>query len=592
MPPRDDTPATQSPQPTGMLFALASAKGNSMRLSVASIIVVLAVVTYASPRAQEPLRLTPAVAQLVVIDAFVTDDKGRPVSTLAAEDFELREDHRLVPIAAFESPRVSSLTSADGFKPGESGAQKATTPDAEVMVIYIDRKLLSPGGRRLAVQQSQALATEHLRAGGRVVVVGEDAHLRPLTPVTADPGEVRKALDRFGELAIQSPGADHERIVLSQFEAIIKSVGCIEGLPQLINVVRDYARWRAIDTQETRDRLNRLVDALVGLPGRKAFVYVSEGLEQRPGIHLFEQIFSICPEALHKEGTQILAAMQEIETSSLMKEASARANAARVTFYPIDARGLMSATSMDISRWDRRFIPGAKNDFIRDANLVNSYQLLAEETGGFPIVRGLSPAVATKRLQAEAAGHYVLAFAPARDPDGKAHDITVQLKKERRGIRIRHRMSYLHAEPSVQRGQRALSALMFGLEENGLRATLDIQRTPTAASGETSATVRIRVSLDALRFEDSAEGRQARVRVVVALRSVNGDASRAPAVVREKEFTIASAAVTTPPTSTHDVVVDVPVDGSSYDFAVGIEDIASGVATYLRRTLDRADTRG
>jgi len=25
---------------------------------------------------------------------------------------------------------------------------------------------------------------------------------------------------------------------------------------------------------------------------------------------------------------------------------------------------------------------------------------------------------------------------------------------------------------------------------------------------------------------------------------------------------------------------------------VGIEDIASGVATYLRRTLDRADTRG
>lgn len=561
-----------------------------MRLSAASIIVVLAVVTHASPEAQEPLRLTPAVAQLVVIDAFVTDNKGRAVSTLTAEDFELREDHRVVSIAAFEAPRATSLTTADGSRPGESGARNAPrpTPDAEVMVVYIDRKLLSPGGRRLAVQQSQALATEHLKAGGRVVVVGEDAHLRSLTPVTADPGEVKKALDRIGELAIQSPGADHERTVLSQFEAIIKSFGCIEGLPQLINVVRDYARWRAIDTQETRDRLNRLVDALVGLPGRKAFVYVSEGLEQRPGIHLFEQILSICPEALHKEAPQILAAMQEIETSSLLKEASARANAARVTFYPIDARGLMSATNMDISRWDRRFIPGAKNDFIRDANLVNSYQLLAEETGGFPIVRGLSPAVATKRLQAEAAGHYVLAFAPARDPDGKAHDITVQLKKERRGIRIRHRMSYLHAEPSVQRGQRALSALMFGLEENGLRATLDIQRTPTAASGETSATVRIRLSLDALRFEDSAEGRQARVRVVVALRSVNGDASRAPAVVREKEFTIASAALATPPTSTHDVVVDVPVDGSSYDFAVGIEDIASGVATYLRRTLGTA----
>lgn len=557
-----------------------------MRFAMASFVIGLAGLAAAGVGAQEPLRLAPAVAQLVVVDVFVTDDKGRPMSNLLAEDFELLDDHKAVQIVGFEAPGSSADAPVAGAKPSlPQGTTRATRgPDAEVMVIFIDRMLLSPGGRMRATQQTQALATEHLKAGGRVVVIAEDGPLRPLTSLTDDYPEVQKALDRLGVLAIQSSGADQERIVLSQFESIIETQGCLEGLPQLINVVRDYARWREIEVQEARDRLNGLVDALVGLPGRKALVYVSEGLEQRPGIHLFEQITSICPEVLHREGSQIFAAMQEIETSSVLKDAAARANAARVTFYPIDARGLMTATAMDISRADRRYIPTAKNDFIRDANLVNSYQLLAEETGGFPIVRGLSPAVATKRLQAEAAGHYVLAFAPSREPDGKAHDLTVRLKKERRGIRIRHRMSYLHAEPAVQRGQRALSALMFGLEENALRATLDIHRTLPSTGGGASATVKIGVPLDALRFEETDKGLTARVRVVVALRSTGGDKPRSAAIVREKEFTIERPTGAT--TGLHDVFVDVPIDGTSHDFAVGIEDLASGIATYLRRTLN------
>lgn len=559
-----------------------------MRHVMASFVVGLAGLA-AGLGAQEPLRLTPAVAQLVVVDAFVTDNKGRPVSNLVAGDFELLDDHKGVPIVAFEAPGASVDSPLAGAKPAPppGTGRAASVPDAEVMVIFIDRKLLSPGGRMRALQQTQALAAGHVKAGGRVVVVAEDGPIRPLTSLTQDPDEVQKALDRIGVLAIQSPGADQERIVLSQFESIIETQGCLEGLPQLINVVRDYARWRDIEAQETRDRLSGLVDALVGLPGRKALVYVSEGLEQRPGIHLFEQITSLCPEVMTREFSRIFAAMQEIETSPVLKDAAARANAARVTFYPIDARGLMSATAMDMSRGDRRYIPTAKNDFIRDANLVNSYQLLAEETGGFPIVRGLSPAVATRRLLAEAAGHYVLAFTPSREPDGKAHDLTVRLKKERRGIQIRHRMSYLHAEPAVQRGQRALSALMFGLEENGLRATLDIQRTTPETKAGTSATVKISLPLDSLRFEESETGREARVRVVVALRSAGGEKARSAAIVREKEFTIAlpPGAATT---GVHEVFVDVPIDGAGHDFAVGVEDLASGVATYLRRALSGA----
>jgi len=449
------------------------------------------------------------------------------------------------------------------------------------MVIYIDRRLLSASGQNRAIGQAVSLARDHLKGGGRVVVVGEDGPLRPMTAVTSDMNEVQEALGRIKGWAGNAPGASQERTVLEVFESIIEAQGCLPGLPQLIEAVRDYARWRRIEAQEARDRLNALVDGLVGLPGRKAVVYVSEGLEQRPGIHLFEQITTICPEVLASEFSQIFAAMQEIDTSPVLKDASARANAARVTFYPLDGRGLMSSTSMDLSRGDKRYIPSAKNDFIRDANMVNPYQQLAEETGGFPLVRGLTPEAAAKRFDAEALGHYVLAFAPAREPDGKAHDVTVRFRKERK-LEIRHRQSYLHAEPQVVRAQRVLSALFFGLEEDALHATLDIRRGPTGAI------LRIGLPFSALRFQDAEAGRQARVRVVIAHRSLEGESKR-PAVVREREFTIPESAGGT---AAHELLVEIPVDGTSREFAVGIEDLTSGAMTYLRRTLSSASPGG
>lgn len=535
--------------------------------------------------AQEPLRLRPAVAQLVVVDAFVSDRKGQPISNLVAADFEMLDDHRPVQIAAFESPRPVPGASTEARSAMGVSAARARTGDVEVMVIFVDRKLLSPAGQQRALDQAGALASRQLKAGGRVVVVAEDGPLRPMTAVTTSADEVQAALDRIRGWSVSSPGQSHERVVLGLFESIIETQGCIGGLPQLIDAVRDYARWRGIEAQEARDRLDRLVDALVGLPGRKALVYASEGLEQRPGIHLFDQIHSICPEVLRRDSSQVFAAMQEIETSPVLREASARANAARVTFYPIDARGLMSATAMDIARGNRRYIPSAGNDLIRDANLVNPYQLLAEETGGFPMVRGLSAAEAGKRFESEGAGHYVLAFTPARDPDGQAHDVTVRLKKER-SVEIRHRRSYLHADPAVQRGQRALSTLFFGLEEDALRAAVDIQRGPATSGGDTSAIIRIGLPLEALRFEVTEGVPQARVRVVIAHRSL-GSAGEKPALIREREFTIEAASGTLA-TATHEVVVDVPIDGANREFAVGIEDVASGATTYVRRTLSRA----
>jgi hypothetical protein len=356
--------------------------------------------------------------------------------------------------------------------------------------------------------------------------------------------------------------------------------GC-ECISQPIAMIRGYAFRRMAEVQGARDRLTFLVNALLGVTGRKSLIYVSEGLEGRPGIQLYDQLLKICPEAATRDGSLIFAAMQEFETSPPLKEVAARANAARVTFYPIDARGLTGLSSADITQTDQRFVPSPRNDMVRDANLTALLHLLGEETGGFAMVKGLDPKTAIKRFDADAQGHYLLGFVPG-EADGKVHDLTVRLNDKREAKHhpeIRHRRTYLRAELPVRRGQRSLATLLFGLEENALDAQASLERT-----SKTTARVHVSVPLKALQAWPDANGGDARLQVVISFRSRQSEKS--PVTIREKDVTLNLASADPDSLGARrEIVVDVPIGAGGYDFAIGVEDMGSGSAAYLRRTL-------
>lgn len=544
----------------------------------------LNLVQAAQPRAS--LVIPPTVAQMVMVDAFVTDRKGRPITDLHAEDFELLEDHKRVEITAFDPPSSGPHASAVGRPPAPSSPPTvAALRDQVTLVIYVDRWLLSGRGRRVALDQAYSLAERHLAEGARAVVIADEKGLHPLSPLTADPAAIRAVLTRIQGWATRSPGADDTRGVLDDIKAVLENGPCgCECISEPISLIRGYAFRRMAEVQEAGDRLTFLVNALLGVPGRKALIYVSEGLEERPGIQLYDQLLKICPQAATRDASQIFAAMQEFETSSPLKAVTARANAARVTFYPIDARGLTTLSSADISQPDQRYVPSARNDMVRDANLTALLHLLGEETGGFAMLKGLDPTTAMKRFDADAQGHYLLGFVPG-EADGKVHDLTVRLndKQElKRHPEIRHRRAYLRAELPARRGQRSLATLLFGLEENALGAEVSVERT-----SEAMARVRVSVPWSALAaLPDSVEGAR-RVQVVISLRST--ESSKSPLTVREKDVTLDQASGD--PASAGDrreIVVDVPIGEGDYEFAIGVEDVASGSASYLKRRLGEA----
>ncbi len=549
----------------------------------------------AAQNAQTPtLQIAPAVAEVVVVDAYVTDSKNRPITDLRKEDFELREDSRPVEITAFQGPRPASVgaeTSPSTRTAESSLASPTAAPEPFTVAIYVDRGLLSPPGRKRALDQAAALAEGHIARGARVVVIAEDKGLRPLTPLTNDPAIIREALTRIQGWATQSPGEVEGRQVIDNIKARIEMAeqsreceqppACVCVLPDLLTMVRGYATFRGVEVRQAADRLSFLVNALRGVAGGKALVYVSEGLEQRPGVQLFDQLTTICPEALHRDASSIFSGMQEIDASSSLAETVARANAARVSFYPIDARGLSSLSGADVEQNDRRYVPSAKTDSVKDANLVNQYRYLAEQTGGFAMIRGLDPGAAMKRFDADVSGHYVLGFVPG-DPDGRTHSLYVGLVdriRSRRNLEVRYRQSYLRAALPARRGQRALSALLFGLEDDALHVRVSVER-----NGPETARVHVGLPLSALKPIEGASPPEGRVQVVVSFRK--SDAQEGDVTVREKTISYALDQVElTRDAGQRDIVIEIPVGPGAYEFAIGVEDLSTGASSYLRRAL-------
>lgn len=541
-----------------------------------------------------PLTIPPAVTRLVVVDAFVADGKGLPITGLRAEDFELFEDNRPVSIEGFETASDATLVVPAAPAAGVAAAGNPATGSGEsvTIAIYVDRRLLSPFGRKRALDQAANLAAGQMAKGASAVVIADDEGLRSLTPLTRDPAVIRAELERLQGWATTSPGLTEGRSTIDNIRARIETVPplecpdqppCVCVLPELITMVRIYARSRATEANEAAERLTFLANALGSVPGRKALIYVSDGLEQRPGIHLYDQLGSICPQAMEKEFGTIAAAMQEFETSAALREATARANAARVTFYPLDARGLQAPSTADISQERRETTPGFRSDSIRDANQNNPLELLAEETGGFPLLRGLDAGTALKRFEADARGHYVFGFAPG-EPDGRTHSLSVKLSTKAaagRKVSIRHRQSYLRAVLPDRRGQRALSALLFGLEENDLGIEAEVER-----SAAEMAEVRVVLLLPTLKAA-SGETR-ARLKLVISYRK-NGDAKSAP-IVREKDvdFDLSPASLELEG-GLREVIVAVPVAADGHEFVIALEDLASGRSSYLKRTLSPSE---
>jgi len=330
--------------------------------------------------------------RMIRLDVSVVDGAGRPVAGLRAEDFEVREDGRPVPLVYFEAVEPGSL-------PDEAVAvreeEDSGSPERRVLLL-VDLATMSYGQ---AIRARRSVA-RYLREGTRA---GDWVRLANLSTGHAWDGRIpddRERLSRAASTLRRGPflfGADG---VLGAIDDRVEAA--FDGGPSSAETSGQFLSIFA-ESVGVLDTLESLIVQLGGVPGRKAIVLVSPGFPQWRTLQ------------------------QRLErVASLARESA-------TTVYFVDAVGLDGTIPE----------PGVRLRPVFEAAWTRSggAQELAEATGGYASRFSANLTPALTRIGDELRTYYVVGYAPPRRDDGRFRSVKVKVRGD--GLKARTKRGYL-----------------------------------------------------------------------------------------------------------------------------------------------------
>lgn len=456
---------------------------------------ILAAPCWAEPPDNEAPKMGEVVdVHVVEVDVRVTDD-GRPVRGLAVEDFVLREDGESVEVLYFRefAPR-GQVASESGAEAEEPAADAAGAPakGPGLLVFVLDDASVDAGERRRMIGLlREALRSEFDPADGfdpytaaAVATVGEDGF-----QVVGQPsGELAQLLAAVDHVArTPSRGVQEGRETDSFLREVVAEVDEIRekfrrGGIDLESASRKLRRISRQVQAEAEDRrqaawnrlgaLASLVEALAPMPGRKAIVYLGEGVSLRPGLPALRRIQEVLDE-ISGEGAGAESRGASIDSRSASLDAISRqarpqrrrerraadappddlvgvaalAAEARVSFFPWKPPEAFDGKAETGGAGGTGLERAALQD--RGEARVATLSTLAETTGG-RLARGGSLDALVADAVASFGGYYTLGFSPVHGGDGEVHELEVEVRAPRakgRGVDVWHPESYVARPP-------------------------------------------------------------------------------------------------------------------------------------------------
>jgi VWFA-related protein len=321
----------------------------------------------------------PSLPGLVRIDAVASDQRGRIVDDLRAEDFQVLEDDAPQAIDSVRFVRFDgSYPPGEAVEPVRSSADEraeAAHGGTRLFAIFLDEYHVAPGdGAGRAREAVRRFVEQDLGPRDLVVVVKPLDSLLNLR-LTRDRLSIARAIATFeGRKGQYEPRNTFEK-------------NFIAGSP---------ARIEAVRAQIATSALNALATHLGSLGGaRKAVLFVSEGFEANP----------------RHRGDEALPTLQTVIRT---------ANRATVSIYPFNPTAAMAASG------------AAERETLRH---------LADETDGRVILDAPDAAASLTRIVSDESAYYMIAFRAAhQDADGKFHPVQVRIRRP--GVEIRSRRGY------------------------------------------------------------------------------------------------------------------------------------------------------
>lgn len=417
-----------------------------------------------------------AVSEMVLIETYVADSRGRALTGLTVDDFILVVDGHKSPIASFELRAVApqageAVTAARGPAPGFP-VRAADLPRR--FMLFFEDDTSAPNGLTAARQAAYRFLSSGLVPSDQVGIAAYDTGLRILHDFTTDREALRSAIDRslhearrISEFSTEQQRHDEEiqgliaeaiqRDAVSDPKAAgaaampggkesgggsrgsgglsalnsttagaLKAGDLVERAKSLAMI---YGREEATHLRGVLGALRTLVDSLAGWRGYKAIVYMGDGMPENPALPYAERILERIKDDHLLQRVTLLSLSSELQ--ALVQAAAARG----VTIHSLQTRGLEAGDSRQLRAARRR---------------GDSLGSIAINTGGLALESNDFLKVLND-FDASSRTYYVLGYQPQGPPDGRFHAVLVKCRN--RDARVRWRKGFIRPKPGEEREQ-------------------------------------------------------------------------------------------------------------------------------------------
>lgn len=456
--------------------------------------------------AQERLFFDAVEVKVASVEVVVEDKDGKKISGLTADDFEIFEGDERQEIAYFSSQENGQATAGGNYEAAEAPA----TTERLHLAIFIDDVHLAPQNRNRVFERLESYLDTALKPSDLVLIARISDRLIIEQPFTADVAALKATLNRLSTTAgsaLHTDAAyrrllreiastaltdqDSAPVVRSlQAEAKISEADSIEIAAR--NQARDVVALgedRRLRVNRTLKSLGTAVGSLAGLRGRKALIYLSDGLPVRPAESLAEAWREKYEQwAIHNDKRDILtelsrASSMNTESLSELNDLAKLASAARVAFYVLSpggatARGVGGAEISGSASGGASIARSAASTeaFEGEASLMQ----LAETTGGKARTRNLDIASLLDGVREDFGTFYSLGYKPTKEAKDGVRPVKVKLKGQP-DAKVRYTRHLGDEDPVDQLRELTLSALYHGLSQNPLQ--IELEPKPAEPSG-------------------------------------------------------------------------------------------------------------
>ena len=479
-----------------------------------------------------PLFFERLEVNIVNIEVWVTDKDGHRITGLTQDDFEIYEDGEPVDITNFYAVAREDriLRQVEESLPrAEETARQALPPDQILhLLVLVDHFNSHPVNRNRALKELESFLEDRLAQGDRVMLVGYNRSVKVVEPFTRDRQKVVRGLRKMSKAAAQQPIREAERRRRLRGMSVAAEQG---ELGLAYEFVRSQVQQDRTELRQTAKSIQDVIRWLAGLPGRKAVLYVSDGLPKRPGEDLYQQLGDLFPLSTLREavgpGTLVDPSSESMreDESRLFNQIAREANAQRVTFYTLDTKGSRGSSSLSAEYVNLAAGNQGRSrlDAIRTMNLQETMIDIAQSTGGASVFNTFNYQEALVDVAHDFDSFYSLGYPASQGGDGKFHEIEVRVKQP--GFKVRHRRGYLDKPQTERIADRTLSSLMLNMEKNPLGIEIDFGRPEKKRRGRFHLPIMVRVPLRNVTLLRNGPVEEGRLRFYLAVKDDEGRVS-------------------------------------------------------------------